>query len=144
MEAFLHRRWPELHVYPYNYPPHPTKALISKVVTGAQLSLIAITVAGDYILSLSPITSPFLSHPLYLQIKENKYVVGIGTWMVGNMIGQSLTSTGAFEVVYKGKVIFSKIEHRRMPSAEEIINPLKILDSVSSSSYSSFPDQDEL
>jgi len=42
------------------------------------------------------------------QMKENKFAVGIGSWMVGNMIGQSLTSTGAFEVVYKGKVIFFK------------------------------------
>jgi len=89
------------------------------------LSFIAVTVAGDYLLSFSSITSPFLAHPLYLQVRENKYAFGIGAWMVGNMITQSLTSTGAFEVVYKGKVIFSKLEQRRMPNVDEIIKPLK-------------------
>jgi len=101
------------------------------------LSFIAVTVAGDYLLSFSSITSPFLAHPLYLQVRENKYAFGIGAWMVGNMITQSLTSTGAFEVVYKGKVIFSKLEQRRMPNVDEIIKPLKNLDSTRNSPYSS-------
>jgi len=96
------------------------------------MSIIALTLGGDFLLKLSPYTSPLLQHPLYLQMKENKYMVGIGSWMVGNMIGQSLTSTGAFEVVYQGKVIFSKLEQNRMPTVDEILTPLKELDSIRS------------
>jgi len=73
-------------------------------------------------------------------MKENKFAVGIGSWMIGNMIGQSLTSTGAFEIVYKGKVIFSKLEQRRMPSVEDVMSPFKKLhlgSSPSSTLYSS-------
>jgi len=123
VENVIHRRWPRLQIYPYNYPPHPTKTLISQIIAAAQFSVIGVTLGGEYVFPLLSITPP----AFFQQMKGNKISVCMGAWIVGNMISQNLKSTGAFEVVYKGKVLFSKLKQNRLPTVDEILKPIEKL-----------------
>jgi len=132
VENVIHRRWPRLQIYPYNYPPHPTKTLISQIIVAAQFSVIGVTLGGEYVFPLLSITPP----AFFQQMKGNKISVCMGAWIVGNMISQNLKSTGAFEVVYKGKVLFSKLKQNRLPTVDEILKPIETLLTSSSTSTS--------
>jgi len=132
VENVIHRRWPRLQIYPYNYPPHPTKTLISQIIVAAQFSVIGVTLGGEYVFPLLSITPP----AFFQQMKGNKISVCMGAWIVGNMISQNLKSTGAFEVVYKGKVLFSKLKQNRLPTVDEILKPIEKLGIAISSTSS--------
>ena len=51
------------------------------------------------------------------------FVLG-SLWFLNNY-GNSQLSTGAFEIYLDDKQIFSKLESKRVPTAEEILNMLK-------------------
>jgi len=122
VERLISEKFPNLRVVPSNYPPHPSKAMLAKVVTTVQFGMIGLALGGDKILPLINVPTHY---PTYQSIKENKLMVCAGAWMVGNMISQNLLSTGAFEVSYQGKVIFSKLEKNRLPSVDEIISGIQ-------------------
>ena len=52
---------------------------------------------------------------------------GIGLFLGGNMLSNMIGSTGAFEVYYKEKLIYSKLQSGRVPTAEDIINKINWL-----------------
>ena len=66
-----------------------------------------------------------IEEPLfYKQMKQNPYVAFIGLFMV-NSYGNSMLSTGAFEVTFDGVEIFSKLKTGLVPNEEGIVNAMK-------------------
>lgn len=57
-------------------------------------------------------------------MKQNPYVAFIGLFMI-NSYGNSMLSTGAFEVTFDGVEIFSKLKSGTVPSEEGIIAAMK-------------------
>eukprot|EP00271_Cylindrocystis_brebissonii_P007876 TRINITY_DN21777_c0_g1_i1.p2 TRINITY_DN21777_c0_g1~~TRINITY_DN21777_c0_g1_i1.p2 ORF type:complete len:112 (-),score=20.25 TRINITY_DN21777_c0_g1_i1:1102-1437(-) len=92
---------------------------LSRIVGVAQLAGFALTFAGDSIL-------PAIGFPVlpawYLNLRQNKIGTAAGIWIMGNMAHNALLSTGAFEVSYRGKMVFSKLAEGHLPSMEELIH----------------------
>lgn len=81
------------------------KALLAKVLTYAQYSLLGLVIAGDRIFGMMNMNYP----GWYLMIQDKKMVVGMVTWLVGNGVISSLTQSGAFEIFVNNRLIFSKL-----------------------------------
>jgi len=122
VERLIHRNFPELQVVPSNYPQTPNKALAGKIISIAQFSFLGVALGGEYILPLLSI-SP--QHPFSQYIQQNKMPICAFLWIVGNMVTQSLQSTGAFEISYNGHMVYSKLEKGKLPTSDEIINTIK-------------------
>ncbi|KAK9811297.1 hypothetical protein WJX72_001364 [[Myrmecia] bisecta] len=90
-----------------NYPIAPFKATLSSIITVLQLGVIVVLLLGDYVFPAMGFAQP---PELYQQLKDKKMVVVMGAWFVGNMLQNSLTSSGAFEIYFDGQKIFSKLE----------------------------------
>ena len=60
---------------------------------------------------------------LVRQAKDNKMFVLGSLWFLNNY-GNSQLSTGAFEIYLDDKQIFSKLESKRVPTAEDILSIL--------------------
>jgi thioredoxin reductase-like selenoprotein T len=78
------------------------QALISKAVTLVQYSVVGAVMFGE---QLFPALGFSEMPALYQQWKDKKFPVAMGTWIVGNMIQNSLSSTGAFEVFCNGQLV---------------------------------------
>ena len=66
-----------------------------------QLGIVAIALAGDHIFPALGMQPP----ALYLQYRDNKVGVCLGAWIVGNLLQNSLTATGAFEIYSAGEKV---------------------------------------
>lgn len=64
--------------------------------------------------------------PPYLQkLLENKVMVGIGSFILGNMIRGQLLSTGAFEIFFDDELVFSKLQTNQVPDEDIIVKLLQ-------------------
>lgn len=77
------------------------QALLAKGVTVLQLGISLLAFAGDSIFRALDIPPP----AVYVQYRERKMGVVLGTWIVGNLIQNTLTQTGAFEVYSSGELV---------------------------------------
>jgi len=106
----LHQQFPQLEISGGNYPTAASKVFLSRILQVVQFSLIGVALAGDYLLTHVlnyPANGPF--PPLYEPIREKKLFVGMGAWIVGNSVIQGLSSSGAFEIYYDGRIVSSKL-----------------------------------
>jgi len=106
----LHQQFPHLEISGGNYPTAASKVFLSRILQVVQFSLIGVALAGDYLFTHVlnyPANGPF--PPLYEPIREKKLFVGMGAWIVGNSVIQGLSSSGAFEIYYDGRIVSSKL-----------------------------------
>ena len=78
-------------------------------------------VAGDHV--FSHLRMPYPSW--YLQIRNNKIYAGVLLIFGLNILSNWMTSTGAFEVIYDGTIIFSGLNTGKLPAVHEIFKILK-------------------
>lgn len=114
---FVEAQFPGTEVLGVEYPVAFHKALMAKAVTVGQLGMTAVALGGDRIFPALGIAPP----ALYVQYREKKMGVLLGIWILGNLVQNSLTATGAFEVYSAGEKIFSKLEAGRMPTLDELM-----------------------
>jgi selT/selW/selH-like putative selenoprotein len=60
----------------------------------------------------------------YRQVAQNRIGYLMLAFFVGNMISNSLKQTGAFEVYYDGRLIWSKLQSGRVPDLGSILRAL--------------------
>lgn len=120
LRKVLEQRYPGLEIVGTNYPPTAAKALASKAASTASLGVIAATLAGEKIFPFLGMAIP----PFVLSLQENKMGSVMGAWFVGNLVSQNLISTGAFEVFYDGKEVFSKLKTGDVPQLPLIVRQL--------------------
>lgn len=113
---FVEAHFPGTEVLGVEYPVAFHKALMAKAVMVGQLGITAVALAGDRIFPALGIAPP----ALYVQYRDNKVGVVLGSWIAGNLLQNSLTATGAFEVYSAGEKVFSKLETGRMPTLDEL------------------------
>jgi len=123
----LRQHAPHIEVNGGNYPTPASKVWLAQGVQVVQLSLIGMAVFGDLVLTSVlgyPTNGPFPN--FYQSMREKKWYVGLGAWMVGNSIIQSVTSTGAFEIAYDGHLIYSKLNSptHQLPSLQHILTEM--------------------
>lgn len=105
------------------FPPAPWKAAAAQVVSAAQMAGLVVVVAGERLLEAAGHGPP---PPRWYQenVANNRLGVGVGLLFGGNVLQNSLLSTGAFEVYYDGARVFSKLEEGRMPTAGDVLGPI--------------------
>jgi hypothetical protein len=93
---------PYLRIGTASWKPHSnSQALMAKAVTVGQLGMTAVALGGDRIFPALGIAPP----ALYVQYREKKMGVLLGIWILGNLVQNSLTATGAFEVYSAGEKV---------------------------------------
>lgn len=103
------------------YPPTKLAQVIATITGGLWFAGLGLLFAGDTIIPMFG----FQEEPAaYKFIKENKFAVGFGLFILNN-VGNGMLSTGAFEVYYNGDLIFSKLRTGRVPRGEDIVEALE-------------------
>jgi thioredoxin reductase-like selenoprotein T len=86
--------------------------------------MIILLFAGDYIFRY--LQSPYPGW--YLYMKNNKLYLGVVVMFGLNFIIEWVGSSGAFEVIYDGTILYSKLGTGQIPTVDQI---LSLLSSVS-------------
>ena len=108
-----------------NYPPSATQQIIAQITSMIWIVGIAYLILGQSIMAKLNIPEPkFLK-----DVNENKVFAFIALFMLNN-IGNSMLSTGAFEIYLDGKLVFSKLEMGKLPNGEDLLNILSTLKSI--------------
>lgn len=103
-----------------NYPPPYHAQIIAQITSYIWIAGIALLIGGSQIFSLLKIREPEFS----LWISNNKAVVFIGLFLLNN-IGNSMVTTGAFEIYLNNDLVYSRLgSGGRMPNAEDLIAAL--------------------
>jgi selT/selW/selH-like putative selenoprotein len=105
---------PEILVIGEEYPLPPLRAAASKVVSLVQTGLMVLGIGGNFIPAIN-------NHPLYQRFQEKRMIILLGGYFGLNMLQNTLSTTGAFEVSVNGKTIFSKIVTSRMPTIDDLL-----------------------
>ena len=81
--------------------------------------------AGIGALFLGPQALTHLGMPVpqvFDDIADKRTILALGIWFISGTITQNLQSTGAFEMFYDGRPIFSKMAKGRMPRLDEVVD----------------------
>ena len=129
VEQFLQHQFPELRgrISGDNYPPPPIVELLQRLVSYLQLIGMAWMILGGETL-MRFIGYNGTRRPLpqfYWTIKTYSMQIAIALFLVIPQFLNKYSINGAFEVYLDGKEIFSKLKSGSMPTAEDLIDPLK-------------------
>jgi hypothetical protein len=102
-----------LEVVGEEYPLPPARALISRILSIAQVGL----VIAPFLVGRIPAV---VSHPYYQVFQEKKFIFLIGGWFLISTIQSQVSATGAFEIYLDDRLLFSKLVMERMPSGPEL------------------------
>ena len=112
-----------LDVEDKEYPLPPFKKFFSKFTFFTQIGVSFLIFGGQKYKDKLTMIPP----GVFDTLEKNKWVVMIGNFLLHQWLNRYLSSTGAFEVYYKGKLIFSKLASNRLPSELDLHNKLKKL-----------------
>jgi len=125
VQGFLEGQFPELQgkVTGANYPIPPVIELVSSILSMVQVFGMAWMIfGGQTVFSFLGFSEP---PAIYHTVQEYSMQIGIMLFFLLPQLVARFTTTGAFEIVLDGqKVIWSKLEEGRFPSADELTNPL--------------------
>jgi selT/selW/selH-like putative selenoprotein len=102
-----------------NYPPPTEKQVLAQLFSFAFLAGILLLIAGDTIFPMLKMEEP----EIYKTMKTNKVSAFLMLFLMNN-IGNSLLTTGAFEIYVDGELAFSKLESGHFPSGEELVEAM--------------------
>ena len=105
------------------YPLPPFKKFFSKFTFFTQISVSFLIFGGQKYKDKLTMIPP----GVFDMLEKNKWVVMIGNFLFHQWLNRYLSSTGAFEVYYKDKLIFSKLASNRLPSELDLHRQLKKL-----------------
>ena len=123
LKAFLEAKYPELRgqISGGLFPPPSYAVTIANFASYMWFAGIFMMVGGSTVLTSLNIPVPdFLR-----QMENNKLPVFLGLFMLNNL-ANSLVATGAFEVYLNDELIFSKLEMKRFPGSNDIIQALSM------------------
>jgi selT/selW/selH-like putative selenoprotein len=123
LKEFLEGNYPHLigNIDGENFPPPAQNVMFAQAIGYLQTFGMIFCFFGDTIAQMTgfPIPPATLAY-----VKENRMQVFVCLFLM-NGLAQNLVATGAFEIEYNGKVVFSKLEMNRLPSLNEIVQNLE-------------------
>ena len=103
------------------YPLPSGKKFISKITFFTQMGISLLVFSGQRLKnSLTMIPSS-----VFDGIEKNKWFVVIGNFLFHQWLNKNLSTTGAFEIYFKDKLIFSKMSTNKLPKEKDIHNEIK-------------------
>lgn len=124
MQDAIATAYPGIEVVPSTFPVTPSRLLAGQILSVIQMTAIVFFLFAERAAAMMGIQ---LSPDMARGLSEKRVGLCIGTWIIGNFMKNSLTSTGAFEIFYDGQKIFSKLDTGRLPSLTEINDGINAL-----------------
>lgn len=127
IRKMFEQRYPQVPIVGSNFEPSAEKKTTAGLVRAAAYSAIGMTLGGDHLFSFLGTGVPAEGTSfgdMYKAMKDNKFYTCAGTYFVGNTIAENMLSTGAFEIYYDGKMVYSKLETGRLPRINEIMQSM--------------------
>lgn len=116
--------YPELHIHGENFHPGLVKALLSRAIQLLYLAgIVALLVGDSFFLTLGLPVPAF-----FRDAQQNKMMYIFALYFIGNALSSGLMNSGAFEVTYNDKVVWSKLATGRLPAWEELLSALHHVD----------------
>jgi selT/selW/selH-like putative selenoprotein len=121
---FLEKEFPALkgRVTGELFPPPPAVELAAHILSAMQmLGLVWMVMGGDKLLRMIG----FRQLPsFYWTVNENPVPFAIGLYLLAPQVLAKFQGNGAFEVYLDDGLAFSKLETGRMPSQDDLVQPL--------------------
>jgi hypothetical protein len=96
------------------------RKILYYIVTFFQFGTIFLVFSGQYIKEK---LNGIIPTNIFDWIEQNKFMVGMGAFFVGNILNNNITNAGAFEIYCNEKLIWSAINNeKRVPNIESIIS----------------------
>ena len=120
VKEYLEKNYSNISVIPSDYPLSQTRKILYYLVTFFQISIILAAFSGSYI---KPYLIGIVPESYLDWIEGNKMIVGMGGFLIGNMLNNNITNSGAFEIYCNERLIWSAINNqKRVPNLETIIS----------------------
>lgn len=99
------------------------RKILYYIVTFFQFGMIFLVFSGQYIKEK---LNGIIPSNVFDWIEQNKLIVGMGAFFVGNILNSNITNAGAFEIYCNEKLIWSAINNeKRVPNIESIISMIQ-------------------
>ena len=98
------------------YPLPPNKKFFSKITFFTQIGVSLFILSGQKLkdkLAMIPAS-------VFDVVEKNKWAAMIGNFFLHQWLNRYMSTTGAFEVYFKDRIIFSKLSSNRLPSEIDI------------------------
>lgn len=122
VKQLLEQNFPGMEVLGSTYPIPASRQMLGNLISVVQMAALIMIFAGPQIFAA-------MGHPQppawYQQLAGNKASAGIAVWFVGNMLHNSVMSSGAFEIYFNGQLMHSKLDTGRLPTLEELLSRLR-------------------
>lgn len=120
VKEYLEKNYSNISVIPSDFPLSQTRKILYYLVTFFQISIILAAFSGNYI---KPYLIGIVPENYLDWIEGNKMIVGMGGFLIGNMLNNNITNSGAFEIYCNERLIWSAINNeKRVPNLETIIS----------------------
>jgi selT/selW/selH-like putative selenoprotein len=104
-----------------NYPLPSGKQFLSKFTFVSQMGISLLVFTGQKLKDTITVVPP----SVFDGIEKNKWFLLIGNFFFHQWLNRNLATTGAFEIYYKDKIIFSKLASNKLPKEREIHSEIK-------------------
>ena len=105
------------------YPVPENRKIFSKFTYITQIGVTLLLIFTKYL----KLGLPFLSDNTIKIIEDYKWLIIIGNFLVHFWLNKYLVTTGAFEIIYKDKLVYSKLETHIFPKKKELLKVIKSL-----------------
>ena len=103
------------------YPLPSNKQFFSKITFFTQMGISLLVFSGQKIKDKIPMIPP----SFFDMIEKNKWFVIISNFVFHQWLNKNLSTTGAFEIYFKDKIIFSKLSSNKLPKERDIHSEIK-------------------
>ena len=103
------------------YPLPANKKFFSKITFFTQMGISLLIFSGQKLKDKLPMVPP----TIFDTIEKNKWFVVISNFLFHQWLNKYLSTTGAFEIYFKDKIIYSKLSSNKLPKERDIHNEIK-------------------
>jgi len=103
------------------YPLPANKKFFSKITFFTQMGISLLIFSGQKLKDKLPMVPP----TIFDTIEKNKWFVVISNFLFHQWLNKYLSTTGAFEIYFKDKIIYSKLNSNKLPKERDIHSEIK-------------------
>jgi hypothetical protein len=116
VKQLLEQHFPGMEVLGSTYPIPASRQMLGNVISVVQMAALIMIFAGPQIFAAMGQPEP---PAWYQQVAGNKASAGIAVWFVGNMLHNSVMSSGAFEIYLNGQLVRRGAGHLQAGSCSQ-------------------------
>ena len=121
LSSQLRESIPGINIVGSDYPIKTSHKLLSKLIFVLQILIFIFMSFGERIFAKLGIPTP----AFYDKVVQYKTYIFLGLFLVGNHLQSMLTSSGAFEVYFGKRLIYSKLHLKELPSHDLLYTLIK-------------------